>query len=189
MPTFHRPRRQAESLRVPLHLTLNTYHRPSPFQPTDAQALLYVSSEHLILQARDRVLERLALVLKPMVAVNFCYQGSVANLTECLIHMVMSHVVSMEKPKDVGCDEGRGNVHVVYGGCVDFAVISGAVKGQPPFYERIGCVEMGPDVTCGYFSAVLLDMEGDVSGATVMLKARRCRRCGLSSWLTALHLL
>jgi hypothetical protein len=178
-----------ESLRVPLHLTLNTYHRPSPFQPTDAHALLYVSSEHLILQARDGILERLALALELSVAVNFRYQGSVTNLAERLIHMVMPHVVSMEKPKDVGCDKGRGNVHVVYGGCVDLTMVSGAIKGQPPFYERIGRVEMGPDVTCRYFTAVLLDTEGDVSGAVVMLKARRCWRCGLSSWLTALRLL
>jgi hypothetical protein len=57
---------------------------------------------------------------------------------------------------------------------VDFAVISGAVQGQPSFYKGIGRVEVGPDVMCRYFSAVLLNAEGDVSGSTVMLKARQC---------------
>jgi hypothetical protein len=48
---------------------------------------------------------------------------------------------------------------------------------------------MGLDVVCRYFMAVLLDMEGDIGGASVVLKARRCQQYGLSVWLVALRLL
>jgi hypothetical protein len=48
---------------------------------------------------------------------------------------------------------------------------------------------MGVDVTGRYFTAVLLDMEGDEGGAAVVLKAWWCRRYGSSSWSTALRLL
>jgi hypothetical protein len=48
---------------------------------------------------------------------------------------------------------------------------------------------MGADVTGRYFKAVLLDMEGDVGGAAVVLEARRCRQYGSSSWSMALRLL
>jgi hypothetical protein len=71
---FHRPWRQAESLRIPLHLTLDTYHCPSSFQPTDAHTALDISSKHLVLQMCDRVLEAPMLTFKASVAVNLRYQ-------------------------------------------------------------------------------------------------------------------
>jgi hypothetical protein len=48
---------------------------------------------------------------------------------------------------------------------------------------------MGADVTGRYFTAVLLDTEGDERGASVVLEAQRCQRYGSSSWSTALCLL
>jgi hypothetical protein len=68
---------------------------PSPFQPTDAHAALDVSSKHLVLQTSDQVLEGLTLTLEASVAVDLHYQGLIAYLTECLIHTVMPHIVSM----------------------------------------------------------------------------------------------
>jgi hypothetical protein len=88
----------------------------------------------------------------------------------------MPHVVSVKKPKDIGCDGRRGNVHVMDGGRVDFAVISGTVKGQPTLYVRVRGVEMGPDIPRRRFTAVVLDAEWDVRGASVMFEARRCWR-------------
>jgi hypothetical protein len=84
-----------ESLLVPLHLTLNTYHSPSTLQPTGAHMLFYVTCEQLILKSRNGLLEQLALVFQAAVAVDLCNQRSVANLTECLIHAIMPHVVSV----------------------------------------------------------------------------------------------
>jgi hypothetical protein len=127
MPTFHRPQQQAKSLRVPLHLPLNTYHRSSPFQPADTHVSLYVSGEHLVFKARDRVLEPFVLALKSTVAVDFHYQRPVAELTECFIHVVVPHVVSVKKPKYVGCNGGRGNVYIMDGSCVDLAVVGRAL--------------------------------------------------------------
>jgi hypothetical protein len=48
---------------------------------------------------------------------------------------------------------------------------------------------VGPDIASWGVTGVFLDTEGDVSRASVMLKARRCRRCGLSSCSMALCLL
>jgi hypothetical protein len=41
----------------------------------------------------------------------------------------MPHIVSLKKPKDVGRNGRRGNVHVMDGGGVDLAVIGGTVEG------------------------------------------------------------
>jgi hypothetical protein len=58
------------------------------------------------------------LALESAVLVDLSDQRSISDLTECLIYAVMPHIVSVKKPKDVGCDKRRGNVHVVNGlGC------------------------------------------------------------------------
>jgi hypothetical protein len=126
MPTFNRPWRQPERLLVPLHFALYTYHRLRTLQPTDTHALLNIACEQLILNARNRVLERLTLVLESVVTADLSDQRSISDLTDCLIYAVMPHVVSMKKPKNVSCDGRRGNVHVMDGLHVDFAVIGGA---------------------------------------------------------------
>jgi hypothetical protein len=41
----------------------------------------------------------------------------------------MPHIVSLKKPKNVGGNGRRGNVHVVNSGGVDLAMVSGAVEG------------------------------------------------------------
>jgi hypothetical protein len=68
------------------------------------------------------------------------------------------------------------------GGSVDLAVVSGPVKGQTPFYKGVWSVEVSADVMRQRFTAVLVtDVERDKGRTSVMLEARRCRRCGLSS--------
>jgi hypothetical protein len=88
----------------------------------------------------------------------------------------MPHIVSVKKPKDVGRN-GRGrNVNVNDGRGVNFAVVSGAVKGETPLYKGVRSVEVGPDVTRRRFTAgVSSDAEGDVRRPLVMLKARWSR--------------
>jgi hypothetical protein len=38
------------------------------------------------------------------------------------------HVVSLQKLKDVGGDNGRGHVNIVNGGCMNLTVIRGALE-------------------------------------------------------------
>jgi hypothetical protein len=95
MPTFHRPWRQVESLCIPLHLTLNSYHRPSRFQPADAHASLHISCKHLILKSRNRVLECLTLMFEAAIPVDFGDQRSITDLTECLVYAIVPHIVSL----------------------------------------------------------------------------------------------
>jgi hypothetical protein len=55
---------------------------------------------------------------------------------------------------------------------MDFAVIGGSVKRQPPFYKRVRGVEVGTDVTCRRFTAVLIsDMEWDEGRALIVFEA------------------
>jgi hypothetical protein len=67
------------------------------------------------------------LALKSAVTADFSDQRSVPDLTECLIDAVMPHVVSMKKLKNVGCDGRKGNIHIMHGLCMDFAMIGGAI--------------------------------------------------------------
>jgi hypothetical protein len=60
-------------------------------------------------------------------------------------------------------------------GGMDLAVIGGALKGQLAFYKGVGCVKVSLDVTSWCFTAILLDMEGDIGRALVMLEARWCQ--------------
>jgi hypothetical protein len=103
------------------------YHRPRTLKLADAHAPLNITREQMVLNARNRVLERLTLTLELAVAADLSDQGSIADLAECLIYAIMPHVVSVEKLKNVGCDRRRGNVHVMNGLGVDFAMVSGAV--------------------------------------------------------------
>jgi hypothetical protein len=82
------------------------------------------------------------------------------------------HVVGVEKSKNISRNEGRGYVHIDYGCGMNFTVIGGAVKRQPPFYKRVRGVEMGPDITRRRFTAVLIaDAEGDVGRASIVFEA------------------
>jgi hypothetical protein len=72
------------------------------------------------------------------------------------------------------------------GSRVNLAVVSGALQRQMTFYERIWGIEVRPDILSRCFTAVLVDAERDEGRASVMLEACRCRRSGLSSWLTLL---
>jgi hypothetical protein len=103
------------------------HHRPCTLQLTDAHTPLNVACKQLVFEAHDRFLEGLTLALESVVMADLSDQRSISDLTECLIYAVMPHIVSVEKPKDVGCDGRRGNVHVVNSLGVDFAVIGGAV--------------------------------------------------------------
>jgi hypothetical protein len=81
----------------------------------------------------------------------------------------------MKKPKDIGRNGRRGNVHVMDGGSVDLAVVRGTVKGQPTLYVRVRGVEMGPDIPRRRFTAVVLDTEWDVSRTPIVFEARLLR--------------
>jgi hypothetical protein len=103
----------------------------------------------------------------------------------------MPHIVSVKKPKYVGRN-GRGrNVNIDDRRGVNFAMVSGAVKGETPLYKGVRSVEVGPDVTRRCFTAgISSDAEGDVRRPSVMLKARWSRRCGSASalaWLSWLR--
>jgi hypothetical protein len=104
------------------------YHSPGGLQPTDTHASLDVAREQLIFNAGDGVLKGLTLPLESSVTGDLRCQRAITELTERLIHAVMPHVVSMKKPKDIGSNGRRGNVHVMDGGGVDLAVIRGTVK-------------------------------------------------------------
>jgi hypothetical protein len=84
----------------------------------------------------------------------------------------MSHVVGVEKSENVSRNEGRGYVHIDYGGGMNLTMIGGAVKRQPPFYKRVRGVKMGPDVTRRRFTAMLIaDAEGDIGRASIVFEA------------------
>jgi hypothetical protein len=118
-----------ESLPIVLHRILNAHHRPSRLQSADAHMPLYISCEHLILESTNRLLEGLTLALEPLIAVDLGPEGSVTELPEGFIHVIVAHVVSVEKPKDVGGDERRWNVHVDYRCRMNLAMVGGSVKG------------------------------------------------------------
>jgi hypothetical protein len=82
----------------------------------------------LIFDACNGILKGFPLALESSVPSDFGYQRAIADLTERLIHAVMPHVVSMQKPEDIGSDGRRGNVNVMNGGGVDLTVVCGAVK-------------------------------------------------------------
>jgi hypothetical protein len=82
----------------------------------------------LIFDARDRILKGLPLALEPSVSSDFGYQRAIADLTERLIHAVMPHVVSVQKPKDIGGDGRRRDVNVMNGGGMDLTVVCGAFE-------------------------------------------------------------
>jgi hypothetical protein len=92
----------------------------------------------------------------------------------------------MKKPKNIGGNGRRGNVHVVDGSSVDLAMIRGTVKGQPTLYVRVRGVEMGPDIPRWRFAAVVLDTEWDIGRASVMFEARWCRRYGSCRWSSSI---
>jgi hypothetical protein len=119
-------------------------------------------------------LEGLVLALKASVTVNFGAEGTITELPDGLVHPIIPHIVGVEKPKDVGCDERRRDVDVYYGRSMNLAVISGPVERQPPFYKRVRGVEVGADVTCRRFTAVLVsDTEWDEGRASIVFEAGR----------------
>jgi hypothetical protein len=71
---------------------------------------------------------------------------------------------------------------------MDLAVVGRPLERETSLYKGIGCVEVSPDVTGWCFTTVFLDAEGNVGGASVMLKARQCRQCGSASWSSSCRL-
>jgi hypothetical protein len=119
-------------------------------------------------------LEGLALSLKSSVMVDFRYEGTVANLPKSLVYLLVPHIVSIQEPKNIGSNKGRGNIDIDDGSSVYLAVIRGPVERQSPFYKWIRGVEVGVDITHRRFTAMLVsDMEGYVSGASVVLETMR----------------
>jgi hypothetical protein len=66
-------------------------------------------------------------MLESAIMADLSDQRSIPDLTERLIYAVMPHIVSVEKPKNVGCNGRRGNVHVMNGLGVNLAMVSGAI--------------------------------------------------------------
>jgi hypothetical protein len=89
---------------------------------------LHIRREQLIFKSGNRLLIRPVFALQPVIAVNLSDQGTVAQFTQCLIHVIVPHVVKLEKPKQFGGDGRWGNVNVVYGSGVDLTVICGTLK-------------------------------------------------------------
>jgi hypothetical protein len=119
-------------------------------------------------------LEGLVLVLKLSVTVNLGSEGMVTELPKGLVHAIMPHIVSIEKPKDIGGDERGRNVDVNDGRSVNLAVVCGPIKRQSPFYKRVRGVKVGTDVMRRRFTAVLVsDTEWDEGGASIVLEAGR----------------
>jgi hypothetical protein len=115
-------------LPITLHLCLNAHHGSRRLQPADTHPPLHISSEHLILQASDGLLERPPLTLEPPVSVDFGPQGPITDLIDGLVDIVVPHIVSIEKPKYVGGNRRGSHVNVYDGRGVDFAVISRAIE-------------------------------------------------------------
>jgi hypothetical protein len=72
---------------------------------------------------------------------------------------------------------------------MNLAVVSRTLEGEVSLYKGVRRVEVSPDVTSQCFTTVLLDAEGDVSGALIMLEACQYRRYGSPSWSACLCLL
>jgi hypothetical protein len=139
----------------------------------------------LILQASDRLLERLSLTLQPPIPIDLGPERPISYLTDGLVDVVVSHVVSIEDAKELSWDGRRRDVDVDDGRGVNLTVICGTVNRKTPLYKGVRSVEVGPDVTRRRFTAgVSLDTEGNERRPSVMLKARRSRRCGSASALT-----
>jgi hypothetical protein len=101
-------------------------------------------------------------------------EGMITEIPDGLVHAIMPHVVSVEEPKNFGGNERAGYVEVNYGHSMDLAVVGGSVKRQPSFYKRVRGVEVGADVMCRRFTAVLVsDTEWDESRASIVFKAGR----------------
>jgi hypothetical protein len=150
------------------------YHRPCRLQSTDTHAPFYVRCKHLIFKPSDRLLKGLLLALKSPVAVDLRSERAITDLPEGLVYAVMPHVVSIQKPKYVGSNERGRDIDVGDDSGMNLAVISGAVKGESPFYKRVRGVDVGVDVTRRGFTAVFVsDPEWDISGASIVLETCR----------------
>jgi hypothetical protein len=88
---------------------------------------LHIRGKHLIFKTRNRILECLTLTLKSAVSVDFGDQRSITNLTECLVHVVVPHIVGLQKLKNIGGNNGGRHINVVYGGSVNLTVICGTL--------------------------------------------------------------
>jgi hypothetical protein len=115
--------------------------------------------------------------LESPVSVDLRSERAVTELPEGLVYLVEAHIVCIEKPKDVSGD-GRGrNVDINDRHGMDLAVVCGPVKGESPFYKRVRGVEVGADVTCRHFTAMLVpDVEWYVGGASIVFET--CRDWG-----------
>jgi hypothetical protein len=130
-------------------------------------------------------------MLQSPIPVDLGPERPITDLTDSFVHVVVPHVVGVEKSKDVVSD-GRGrNVDIDDGGSMDLTMVGGAVNRKTPFYKGVRSVEVGPDVTRRRFTAgVSSDTEGNERRPSVMLEAQRSRRCGSASalaWLSWLR--
>jgi hypothetical protein len=114
-------------LPITLHLCLNTDQSPSRLQPADTHLPLYVSGEHLVLQASDRLLERLPLTLQPPVPIDLGPERPIPDLTDGLVDVVVPHVVSIKDAKELIWDKRRRDVDVDDGHGVNLTVICRAI--------------------------------------------------------------
>jgi hypothetical protein len=161
-------------LPIVLHSPLNTYHRPCRLQPTDTHTPLHIRREHLILKSTNRLLERLTLLFKPPVSVDFRLERAITELPEGLVYSVKAHVVGVEESKDVSGDERGRDVDVNDRHGMNLAVICRPVKGESPFYKRVRGVEVGADVTRRRFTAMLVpDVEWNEGRASIVLETGR----------------
>jgi hypothetical protein len=76
----------------------------------------YIRRKHLILESTDRLLEGLALALEASVTVNLGTEGTITELPDGLLHVVVPHIVSIEESQNVSRDERRRYVDV-YDSC------------------------------------------------------------------------
>jgi hypothetical protein len=83
----------------------------------------------LVLESSDGFLKGLALALKASVTVNFGAEGTITDLPEGFLYVIIPHIVSVEESKDVSGDERRRDVHVDYRCRMNLAVVGGSVKG------------------------------------------------------------
>jgi hypothetical protein len=119
-------------------------------------------------------LEGLALTLKASVTVNFGAKGTVTDLPDGLVYIVVPHVVGVEESQNVSGDERGRYIHVDHSCCMNLAVISGPIKRQPPLYKWVRGVKVGADVTRRRFTAVFVsDTEWDESRASIVFEAWR----------------
>jgi hypothetical protein len=122
--------------------------------------------------------------------VDFRSERAITELPEGLVYSVKAHVVGVEESKNVSSDERGWDVDVNDRHGMNLAVVRRPIKGESPFYKRVRGIEVGADVTCRRFTAMLVpDAEWNKGRASIVLEAGWDWRCDSSGGPRALHLL